>query len=142
MKNKLILLIFVFSILSARAEIKLNNKFVNAIIQVESSGNNIARGDKVNGKYLALGCAQIHYVFFLDAAQYDKTINFSYSSLTNRANSIKVMTAYLNRYGQRYIKLNDFKSLALLFHCGPNWKNSKYKNDGYYEKVSWAMNKS
>lgn len=136
MKFVLILSLFILNNVYSKDLLPLNPKFVAAIAQIESKNNDLAVGD--NGK--ALGKFQIWRVCYQDAAEYDKSINFSYESLTNSSNSEKVLKAYLNRYGYNLIKNNDFESLARLWNSGPNWKNKLEKTNKYVEKFNRALN--
>ena len=105
-------------------------KFKQIISLIESNNRDNAIGD--NGK--ALGRYQIWQICYDDACNYDKSISFSYNSLTNKANSDIILTVYLNRYGRELIKLNDFESLARLWNAGPNWKNKKNLTNSYVSK--------
>lgn len=75
---------------------EINEKFLNTLGKIESNNNDKAVGD--NGK--AIGRYQIWRVCYQDARDFDKSINFPYSALTNKENSDKVVIAYLNRYAR------------------------------------------
>lgn len=102
------------------------NQFLIILGKLESNNNDFAVGD--NGK--SISRYQIQLNCFLDAKKYDKTIQFSYNSLTNRANAEKIVKAYISRYS----KENDFESWARLWNSGPGWKQKKNKTDLYWRK--------
>lgn len=111
---------------------ELDPKFISAIHQVESGGKtgNII-GD--NGK--ALGPLQIHYSYWKDSG-----VSGKYSQCTNLAYSIRVMTAYMNRYERNAVKSGDFETLARLHNAGPSWRNNKSSTNHYWQKVKNHMN--
>lgn len=114
--------------------IELNKQFVQIIGKIESNNNDFAIGDK--GK--AISRYQIWEICYLDAKNYDKSIKFEYSSLTNKEYAIKVITAYLNRYERKAIQNNDFESLARCWNGGPNWRKktgkAKINLENYWKK--------
>lgn len=114
-KNILFCSFFLVFSLKAGEIIELNPKFIEIIGKIESNNNDFAVGDK--GK--AISRFQIWEIYYKDAKNYDKSINFSYSSLTNKNNAVKVMTAYLNRYAREAVKNNDFEKLARIHNGGP-----------------------
>ena len=93
-KCLLILSLFSLNINQLWAQTNDIQRFILILGKLESSDNDRAIGDK--GK--AIGRYQIHRGCYLDAKQYDKTIRFSYESLTNKANSDKIVIAYIKRY--------------------------------------------
>ena len=103
--------------------------------QVEASGriSNVPKGD--NG--LARGPMQIHFKYWQDAIQYDKTIGGTYADCDGYAYSVKVVTAYLNRYGKAHITSGNYEALARIHNGGP----SGYKNQStvaYWRKYKFA----
>lgn len=116
------------------ANLPLPEKFVNAEIQVESSGRNNAVGD--DGK--AIGCLQIHKACWKDAVAFDSSIGGSYTNCFQRAYSVKIMTAYLNRYCKDAIRQNDFEIMARTWNGGSNGAKN-YKTKTYWRKVQAAM---
>ncbi len=134
MKAKLILLSCLVALTAQSETLKLNEKFIRAIHQVETSGRTgpIA-GD--NGR--ALGPFQIHRAYWLDAAAFDKSLKGTYADCADYKYASRVVAAYLSRYGAKYIKSNDFKSLARL-HNGGRLGNTKQATLGYWKRVqSW-----
>lgn len=110
------------------------DKFIQILGQIESNNNDLAVGD--NGK--SISRYQIQRAAYLDAKNYDKSITFSYNSLTNKANADKVVKAYISRY----CKENDFESWARLWNSGPNWKNKKHLTEKYWSKFKKHLTKS
>jgi soluble lytic murein transglycosylase-like protein len=111
-KKSMILICFAASCHAAILPLQTN--FVTAEIQVESGGNSFAIGDA--GK--ALGALQIHKAYWQDAVNYDRTIGGKYQDCTNKVYSIKIMTAYLNRYAKKAIENKDFETLARIHNGG------------------------
>ena len=108
--------------------------------QVEASGRkvNVPKGD--NGA--ARGPFQIHFKYWQDAIQYDKTIGGTYADCDNYDYSVKVVTAYLNRYGKAYLLSNNYEALARIHNGGPNgYKDTKtihYWNKYKFGRTSFA----
>jgi hypothetical protein len=134
MKNKTKLFTFLFLLIplltNAGEVIKVNQKFLNALGKVESNNNDLAIGD--NGK--AISRFQIWRVCYQDAREYNKTINFSYESLTNKVNAEIIVNSYLSRYCKESIKNNDFEKMARIWNGGP----SGYKKQStikYWDKI-------
>jgi len=114
----------------------LNKQFVNNIGIIESNNNDFAIGDGGN----SISRYQIGVAAYIDAKQYDKSINFSYQSLTKPAHALKVMTAYMNRYERRAVINNDFEALARLWNSGPNWRKKKHLTNNYWLKYKKLNN--
>lgn len=111
----------------SRDLLPIPTNFLAAISKIESNNNDWAVGD--NGK--SISRYQIQYNCYLDAKNYDKTITFSYESLTNKANARKILIAYLSRY----CKKNDsFEVMARTWNGGPNGKN-KTATINYWNKI-------
>lgn len=110
-----------------------NSNTVNAIIAVESGGNNLAYNKSEN----AIGCLQIRKACFLDAQQWNNQNNNilglatnKHSDCTNRLVSIKVFNAYINRYNAK-----TPEEMARLWNSGPNWQKKKSLTNNYWNKV-------
>ena len=90
-----------------------------ALIQVESSGNNLAIGD--NGK--AHGCLQIHKILVRDVNSIYKT-KFTYNDRFNRTKSLAMAHLYLLHYAKQYSKktgkVPNIEVLARIWNGGPN----------------------
>lgn len=112
--------------------------FIHAIHQVEASGRlGPIKGD--GGK--ALGPLQIHYSYWLDAKEFDPTINGEYSNCSDLDYSIKVMRAYLNRYVPDAVKNKNYEILARTHNGGWNGRNNK-NTVKYWLKVKKIMNEN
>jgi hypothetical protein len=110
----------------------LNPKFVHALHMVESGGR---VGKIVGDNGRALGPLQIHKSYWQDAVTFDKTIGGSYSDCTKLDYSIKIVTAYLNRYAQNAILSKDYQKLARI-HNGGVKGNNKEATIEYWNKVN------
>lgn len=116
MKKTISILLISSSLCGVFAAEKPNLLEFRRILSIKESGNDdFAVGD--NGK--AISRYQIWRVCYQDAKEFDKSITFSYESLTNKANSDKVIDAYIKRYEPR----GGFEEWAKLINGGPNWRN-------------------
>jgi hypothetical protein len=111
-----------------------NNKdfqsFLKILGTVESNNNDQAIGDggKARGRY------QIWEVCFIDAKQFDKSLNkYKYSDVTNKIVSEKVVLSYLNRYCPAAVRNNDFEVMSRTWNGGPQGKN-KQSTIKYWQK--------
>lgn len=109
--------------------------FLRALAAVESSNNERAVGDKVNGKDLATGIFQIHREYWQDAVNFDKTIGGRYEDCFKKDYSRKIVLAYFKRYEKVALANGDWESLARLHNAGCGWRKNKAKTDGYWKKV-------
>ena len=82
---------------------------LSALIQIESAGNDLARG-----KHGELGALQIKPIMVRDANRLMGT-SYTHQQVTNRTISIFIANAYLSHYGRN---LSD-ESLARLWQGGP-----------------------
>ena len=121
----------IFFALSINAA-NLDNKFVHALHMVESGGR---VGKIVGDNGRALGPLQIHKSYWQDAVTFDNTIGGSYSDCAKLDYSIKIVTAYLNRYAEKAILSNDYKKLARI-HNGGAKGNNKEATIEYWNKVN------
>lgn len=127
---KKIILIFSFFLVTFNGisrDLKDFDRFYSIISKLESNNNPKAIGD--NG--LAIGIAQIHKNYFIDAQKYDKNlINNSYLDCFRVDISKKIVYAYLLKYS----KTNDFEEWCRLHNSGPDWKNKRELTNKYYQK--------
>lgn len=112
---------------------ELNDKFVNALITVESAGRNYAVGD--NGR--AVGCLQIWSTVVDDVNKTSK-VKYTYNDRKNRAKSIAICKAYLTKYGRAYQRKTGKKPThevyARIWNGGPSgYKKTNTKK--YWNKV-------
>ena len=82
---------------------------LSALIQIESHGNDLARG-----KHGELGALQIKPIMVRDANRLMGT-SYTHAQVTNRTISLFIAHAYLSHYGRN---LSD-ESLARLWQGGP-----------------------
>ena len=82
---------------------------LSALIQIESHGNDLARG-----KHGELGALQIKPILVRDVNRIMGT-HYAHAQVTNRTISIFIANAYLSHYGRN---LSD-ESLARLWQGGP-----------------------
>ena len=86
---------------------------LSALIQVESAGNDLARG-----KHGELGALQIKPIMVRDVNRLMGT-HYAHAQVTNRATATFIANAYLSHYGRN---LSD-ESLARLWQGGPKALN-------------------
>jgi len=110
------------------------SSLLKAIRMVESDDNPNAIGD--NG--LALGAYQIHYSYWFDATQYDKSIGGSYNDCTDTNYATKIVLAYWHRYAPDALSNGDDETLARIENGGPKGA-SKDATLPYWNKVQKAM---
>jgi soluble lytic murein transglycosylase-like protein len=82
---------------------------LSALIQIESGGNNLARG-----RHGELGALQIKSIMVRDINRIMGT-HYIHAQVTNRATAVFIANAYLSHYGRN---LSD-ESLARLWQGGP-----------------------
>ena len=82
---------------------------LSALIQIESAGNDLARG-----KHGELGALQIKPIMVRDVNRLMGT-SYAHAQVTNRATATFIANAYLSHYGRN---LSD-ESLARLWQGGP-----------------------
>lgn len=119
------------SIKEANKRIK-SMTLIEALIQVESGGEDNAVGDKhlMNKAY---GCLQIRQPYIEDVFPGRK----AEECLGNRKLSIQIFEAYMNRYEPN----GTDEEKARAHNAGPNWRVKKPATDGYWKKVSILLNK-
>ena len=106
-----------------------------ALIAVESSGDDFARGD--NGK--AWGCLQMHSAYVQDASDWSGK-NWKHEDAFNRQTSISIFMAYMDRYATpgRLGRKPTPEDIARIHNGGPNGykKKSTLK---YWERVKTEL---
>ena len=106
---------------------------IDAIIQVESSGNDDAVGD--NGK--ALGCLQIHKNYWIDSK-----IPGEHKDCFNRQYALQVFSSYMTRYAKEAWtdpKKFDPEKIARIHNGGPTGYR-KEATKKYWKKVKDQLN--
>jgi hypothetical protein len=101
------------------------SNLISALIIVESSGNDLAIGDKKR----ALGPLQIHRGVVLDVNRITGS-NYRWEAMTNRAQARAVCEAYLKHYG----KGCTTEQLARRWNGGPAG-DRKSATEAYWAKV-------
>ena len=112
-------------------------KLLNALIKVESNGNDKAIGD--NGK--AIGCLQIWKVYWTDAVE-RSGLGGNYVDCMRRDYSKCVVRAYMNRYGGMAWKTLDgfnAEKIARIHNGGANCYKKK-ATVKYWRKVRRVYN--
>ena len=104
-----------------------------ALISVESSGNDMARGD--NGR--ALGPLQIHKTLVQDVNRIYKTA-FQWQRMTNRTEAIAVFTLYVRTYAPN----GSDEDIARLWNSGPAYRTKRNSTDSYWKRVKSAMHRN
>ena len=113
--------------------LKQTREFLNALLQVESQGNDKAVGDHGN----AIGGYQIWRDYWQDAVEYDKTIGGKYEDCFTRKYAERVVVAYLNRYAPEDA---SWETLARIHNGGPKGYKIKATAE-YWEKVKCELQK-
>ena len=111
-------------------------QLVQALIQVESSGQDDAIGDK--GK--AIGCLQIWEIYWRDACE-RSNIGGKYYDCFTRDYSIKVFDAYMKRYAREAWtnpKKFDAEKVARIHNGGPKGYK-KTATIKYWKKVQKVL---
>jgi hypothetical protein len=124
---KKLVCIMVASLLFCPPSYGQSDELLAAIRQVESSGNDKAVGD--NGR--AIGPYQIHYGYWRDAVEYDKSIGGTYADCYNPEYSCKIVRAYMKRYAPKGVSNEVY---ARIHNGGPRGHLNK-KTEAYWAKV-------
>ncbi len=118
---KAIFILMTFSIINFSYGVDISDKFINALIQKESSGRNNIIDDK-HLRNKAYGCLQIRINALTDANMVLKT-NYKLTDMFDRNISIKVCKAYLTHYGKWYERKTgnnaNYIILARIWNGGP-----------------------
>jgi hypothetical protein len=95
----------------AESILPIPQKLIKAIHQVEVGG----RLGPIRGPHGELGPLQIRYIYWLSSG-----VKGSFSQCGDYNYSVKVVTAYLNRFGYKAIMKKDYQTLARIHNGGPN----------------------
>ena len=106
-------------------------RLLAALKQIESGGDCAAQGDYEHGSPTAIGCYQIHYVYWVDAVEYDKSIGGEWNDCFNEAYAERVVRAYMKRYAPKDATMKD---MARIHNGGPNG-HKKWATCVYWAKV-------
>jgi len=110
----------------------LTNNQINALVMVESGGDNSAIGDSGN----AFGSLQIWQCYVVDVNQKYGTNLRDRDCLGDRNLSILIVQAYMNRYA----KGKSFEQMARIHNGGPSGHTYK-STKKYWEKVQTQYKK-
>ena len=105
------------------SEVPLDKDFVNAIHQVETSG----RTGPIMGNRGEIGPLQITHRYWRDAR-----ISGKFTDCSELTYSVKVITAYLNRFARQAVVEHNYETLARLHNGGPKWRFKPHT------KIYWA----
>lgn len=108
-------------------------RILDAIEQVESSGNPNAVGD--GGK--AIGAFQIHRAYWKDAVEFDPSIGGVYEDCFDPQYSRRIVVAYLTRYCKEWTDEN----VARIHNGGPSGHKRK-ATVKYWIKVKSVLQRS
>jgi len=105
---------------------------LHAIHMVESGGRlkDVPNGDGGD----AIGPFQIHKEYWQDAVQFRPNIGGKYSDCNGYEYSVKVVDAYLTRYGKDFRENENWEALARIHNGGPKGFRIK-ATIGYWKKV-------
>ena len=109
----------------------MNEIFLAALIFVESSGRDLARGDRNK----ALGCLQIHCGVITDVNMHYGT-SYKLSDRRSRKKSKEICMMYLDMWAPD----EDFYTLARIWHGGPRG-HKKPETKAYAKAVLEYMEK-
>lgn len=117
-----------------------SDELIAALIQVESSGDGLAIGDK--GK--AYGCLQLWDTYIQDVNRVYRT-SYRHKDAFNRLTAIEITKKYLTFYGKIYTKRTGKKPTNEVFariHNGGPIGYKKVETLEYWTKVKVALNGS
>jgi hypothetical protein len=99
-------------------------------------GGENAKGD--NGK--AIGPFQIHWAYWKDATDFDRSIGGKYEDCNKYEYSVKVVRAYFRRYGSKFLQKRNLQALARIHNGGPKG-HKKPSTLPYWKKVKDQLGK-
>lgn len=121
----LTMILLFFAFLAHAATVPVN--LLTAINQVEAGGK--TNGTIVGDAGKAIGPFQIHYAYWRDSG-----VKGKYQDCHSYAYSVKVVTAYFNRYAYDALLRKDYETLARVHNGGPRgYAYASTKK--YWEKV-------
>jgi hypothetical protein len=117
--------------LSAGGDTWKRQDILDAIRWVESRNrDDVEDGD--NGK--AIGPYQIHYVYWFDAHQFDKSIGGTYQDCRKRRYAERVIDAYMRRHAAVAWTSGEAQTIARVHNGGPKGY-LKRATEGYWKRV-------
>lgn len=133
-----IILLAAIAIESKGKDMEISDEMIDAMIQVESQGNDRAIGD--NGK--ALGCLQIHKIMVDDVNRIAGT-KFVHKDAFIRTRAKEMIRIAVKHYvtPERLGREPTFEDCCRFWNSGPSWITKKKATDGYWAKVQAVMKK-
>jgi len=135
------LLVFFVSVFRAEPRYLPPSRLINALIQVESGGDDNTIGDK-KLKFPAYGCLQIRQPCVRDVNDKFKKSFKAKDCLGNRELSILICQAYISIWAKesRLGRVPTPEDMARIWNGGPNgWKRNSTRD--YWEKVKRELEK-
>lgn len=105
-------------------------KLLDAMYFVESTN-----GTNMDGEAGSLGPYQIRKLYWIDATDYDKSIEGKYEDCIDKVYSEKIIWFYAERYELNALYDRDIKTLAKLHNGGPSWKSYPKDSGKYWKKI-------
>ena len=120
------MMIFTTCLIISIPQPTVTNKFLDALIMVESNGNDKAKGDKNRkGVYLARGCLQIHDIYRREANRIMKAYIFDDSHRWDREASREmariVLTHWAGYHKTKGVKITPEVLCSLHRHPCSKW---------------------
>lgn len=117
----------------APGQVRIDERLLDAIMQVESGGDPTAVVD--GGK--AIGAYQIHRGYWQDAVEFDRTLGGVYEDCFDPAYARRVVVAYLTRYAPKNATM---ETLARIHNGGCNIMKKKgtkpwHNTTAYWKKI-------
>ena len=131
---KLNVILFLAITCSAGEMMALPERFYLALSRVESNNN-----DKAIGRAGEKGRYQISFSYWHDSVNYAK-IGGKWEDCLNKEYSEKIITAYMNLYGKKFIQIKDYQRLARIHNGGLNGHRQK-STLVYWRKVQRQLNR-
>ena len=141
-------MVFVFSMFAMFNcfSFEISDDFLNAIMEVESSGKSDAKGDYSNKtkEYRAIGAFQLWKIYIDDVNRFSDK-KFKYEDRYDINKSKEIVIIYLKYYGKRYERITGktatYEILSRIHNGGPNgWK--KDSTIKYWNKVMKVLYKN
>lgn len=121
------------------APVIIHALLLQALIAVESHGNDKAVGDFVNGVPTAFGCLQISAKVVIDVNRITGS-HFATHDVFDRPTAVKICLVYLNYYGGQLGRAPTTEDFARLWNGGPQGP-FKGSTDTYWFKVKAQLDR-
>lgn len=137
--KKMMFVVVMMMFACASFGVEVSEKLLRAIAQVESKGNDKAKGDysKKTKEYRAIGKYQLWKIYIDDVNEFSKK-KFTYNDRWNAEKSKEIVIIYLKHYGRNYERKTGKKAtnevLSRIHNGGPKgWQ--KKATIKYWNKV-------